>query len=120
METSNSRTRWEGLAESAHYNARELARLCDLSLRQLQRRFRREFGRSPQDWLNEKRLLAARTRLLCGEPVKRVALELGFKQPSHFCREFKRMNHMTPSEFVLTQSGRDAKCRREITNVVSG
>jgi AraC-like DNA-binding protein len=29
-----------------------------------------------------------------------VALELGFKQPSHFCRQFKSFNHLTPSQFA--------------------
>jgi AraC-like DNA-binding protein len=38
--------------------------------------------------------------LLSGLPVKTVAAELGFKQVSHFCRQFKSLNDVTPSQFV--------------------
>lgn len=91
---------WEKLAVTARYDARELARLCALSSRQLQRNFSRDLNRSPQDWLNEQRIDAARRLLLSGGPVKRVAFELGYKQVSHFCRQFKLYNNMTPSQFV--------------------
>jgi len=92
--------RWEQLAKAAHYNVRELARLCYLSVRQLERDFNCHLGRSPQRWLNEQRLKEAQKRLLAGDPVKKVAFELGFKQPSHFCRQFKLWHHATPSQFV--------------------
>ena len=95
-----STQRWDRLAESAHFNARELARLCNLSTRQLQREFRRVLGRTPQDWLNERRMVVAREMLLAGEPVKKVALDLGFKQISHFCRHFKTWHQFTASEFT--------------------
>jgi AraC family transcriptional regulator len=91
---------WERLASVAHYDAKELAALCKLSVRQLQRDFRRQFARSPQDWLNEQRITAARQPLLSGLPVKVVAFDLGFKQPSHFCRQFKFYLKLTPSQFV--------------------
>jgi AraC family transcriptional regulator len=91
---------WERLAPNARYDARELAKLCNVSVRQLQRDFRRQFAMCPQNWLNEQRLKAAQSLLLSGHPVKVVALELGFKQTSHFCRQFKSYHHQTPSNFV--------------------
>lgn len=91
---------WQDLAGPAEYSARKLAQLRNRSLRQIEREFQRTFGRAPQDWLNERRLLAARELLLAGEPVKNVASALGFKQTSHFCRQFKSLNRMTPSEFA--------------------
>src|SRR5947208_1029773 len=106
----------ERLAVTARYDANELAGLCDLSPRQLQREFKRRFGRPPQDWLNEQRITAARQLLLLGRPVKVVAIELGFKQSSHFCREFKRQTNLTPSQFVRWTEEKD-ECRRQITNV---
>jgi len=109
--------KWEELAESSHYDANQLARLCGISTRQLQRHFRRSFHCSPQSWLNDRRLLAAQNLLLAGESVKKVALDLGFKQPSHFCRLFKSRTKMTPSEFAFSQI---TQCRSEITNVVRG
>jgi transcriptional regulator GlxA family with amidase domain len=96
--------RWEDLAEAAHYNAKELAKLCNLSVRQLERNFHHNLERSPQDWLNEERIKAARQLLLSGKPVKKVASDLGFKQVSHFYRQFKSFNQMTTSEFVWLQS----------------
>jgi AraC-like DNA-binding protein len=95
-----NRQRWEALAETAQFSARELARLCDLSLRQLQREFRRELDCSPRAWLNERRMIAARERLRSGVPVKRVAFELGFKHVSHFCMWFKAENGVTATAFV--------------------
>jgi len=105
---------WEDLARIAHYDANELAKLCEISTRQLQRHFRRRFHSTPQNWLNERRLLAAQDLLLSGDSVKKVALDLGFKQSSHFCRQFKIRNKVTPSQFAHSQS---AKCRLEITDV---
>ena len=95
---------WEVLAQKAHHNANELARLCGVSTRQLQRHFRRNFHCSPQAWLNQRRLLLAQLLLLKGDSVKKVALDLGFKQTSHFCRQFKSHNNMTPSEFTFSQA----------------
>ena len=115
-----SRQRWEELAEAAHFNAKELARLCQVSTRQLQRDFRRCLSRSPQEWLNERRILAARELLLAGRSIKWVAFELGFKQPSHFCRQFKLFHHLTPSEFALSEPLNGHACRSEITSVVVG
>jgi transcriptional regulator GlxA family with amidase domain len=91
---------WEALAEEARFNSRNLARICNVSSRQLQRVFRRQLGSTPQLWLNERRMAVAKVLLLSGHPVKRVTFELGFKQPSHFCKIFKSFNHLTPSEFV--------------------
>jgi len=45
----------------------------------------------------------AKEMLLAGDSVKKVAIELGFKHASHFCRKFKRLNNMTSSEFVMSQ-----------------
>jgi transcriptional regulator GlxA family with amidase domain len=107
--------RWEQLAGTARYDAKEFAKLCGLSVRQLERDFRRYLDRSPQDWLNEQRIKAAQQMLLSGRRVKNVASELGFKQVSHFCRQFKFLNKLTPSEFVMIHTQTGHECRSEIT-----
>ncbi len=109
------------LAKEAQYSAEPFAKLCGLSSRQLQRRFRRQLGCSPQAWLDEQRMAAAGPLLLVGKSIKMVAYDLGFKQASHFCRKFKVRNKMTPSQFVMGQldgaqllSLTDNKCRSQI------
>jgi len=102
---------WVKLAKEAHFNSRELARLCNLSPRHLQRELNKRFGRTPQDWLNEQRIIASHYLLTSGQPVKNVAFELGFKQPSHFCRQFKSVFSITPSQFVRTQMRNEYFCR---------
>jgi transcriptional regulator GlxA family with amidase domain len=108
---------WGEMAQKARYSATELARLCNLSNRQLQREFHRQLGQSPQHWLDEQRLRAAKNLLLSGQLVKQVAAQLGFRQTSHFCRQFKLQNHMTPSEFINTSCAALPSCRSQITNV---
>ena len=90
----------EALAVMSRYDAKILAGICDLSVRQLQREFKRRFQRSPQQWLDEQRIKASQQLLLLGQPVKAVAFELGFKSSSHFSRRFKSQFRMTPSEFT--------------------
>lgn len=97
------------VAQSVKFNARELAKLNQISLRQLQRDFRHQLGRSPQDWLNEQRILAAQHGLRQGDPIKKVAMDLGYKQTSHFCRKFKNFTGVTPSVFKSTLGA--AECR---------
>jgi len=106
--------RWEQLAGTARYDAKDLAKLCNLSVRQLERDFRHRLERSPQDWLNEQRIKASQQLLLSSQPVKRVASDLGFKQVSHFYRQFKSFNQLTTSEFLSTAKPSDSKCRWRI------
>lgn len=96
---------WTQLAARARYNSRNLATLREITPRQLQRIFQNQIGRTPQDWLNEQRIFAAQQLLQAGTPVKRVAIELGFKQPSHFCRQFKSLSGITPGKFKSTGIG---------------
>ena len=78
------------LAHLAHFNARRLARQWGLSLRQLERRFKKEFGISPKRWLHAQRMESARLLLLDGLRAQEVAATLHFKQLSHFCRVLKK------------------------------
>lgn len=91
---------WLPLARRARFKASLAARLCDLSKRQLQRYCQQRFGRPLQDWLDEQRIVAAGYLLQEKKSVKNVAFELGFKQASHFSRQFKRHYGITPSEFL--------------------
>ena len=102
---------WDRLAADSVYNSRKLAHLKGVTPRQLQRIFRTQFGRSPQEWLNEQRVLAAQGLLRIGAPIKKVSIDLGFKQTSHFCRQFKIMNGLTPTQFKTVSAGQNVAHR---------
>ena len=87
------------LAQKAGYRSRELARLCQVSPRQLERYFRARYERSPQEWLDKVRLREAADLLRGGKHVKEVAFELSFVHPSHFIRKFKQFYRCTPLKF---------------------
>jgi AraC-like DNA-binding protein len=53
------------------------------------------FGR----WRQQLRLLTALERLSLGEPVTRVALDLGYASPSAFSAMFHRALGTTPSAY---------------------
>ncbi len=87
---------WERLAAEAQYRPVPLAALCNVSLRTLQRHFQKKYGTTLSAWLNALRLTKAYKRIRSGETVKAVAIELGFKQLSHFSRAFKQAHGVAP------------------------
>ncbi len=77
-----------------------LARLCGLSPRQLQRRFKDAFGVGPQQFLIKTRLLAACHALReTSRGLADIAYDCGFNDQSAFSRHFRRHMGMTASTF---------------------
>jgi AraC-like DNA-binding protein len=103
----NSLEEWLRVARLSRYRASVVARALRISERQLERITHKVFGRGPQAWLSEQRLLASANMLKERRSVKFVALELGFKQVSHFSRVFKLRHGISPREF-LERSDREA------------
>jgi transcriptional regulator GlxA family with amidase domain len=101
------------LAQTAHFNVNLLAQQCHVSPRQMQRDFRKHMACTPREWLDNHRIICAKSMLASGIPVKKVALDLGFKQISHFCRKFKQLSGITASEYKKQSfpSPRDIICR---------
>jgi AraC-like DNA-binding protein len=62
--------------------------------RALERFLRETLTISPQAWLNQIRQIDAEVLAQSGKSIKEMAAELGFKQPSHFCRVFKKARGM--------------------------
>src|SRR5262245_58083243 len=100
---------WALAAKSAGYNLKRLARDFQVNVRQIERYLQRELGRTPEDWLSEQRIIAARQMLIESRSVKRVAAELKIKHIPLFCRQFKRHYGMTPSEFLRFQRNLNLK-----------
>jgi AraC-like DNA-binding protein len=97
---SYSQGDWSHLAELSGFRAGNLARELGISQRQTERYIKRQFGVSPQRWLNELRMSKALHLVEKLNSVKEVAYTLGFKQVSHFCREFKQFHGVTCGEYA--------------------
>ena len=100
---------WETLAKKANYSPKALAVLSAVSLRQLERYTKEVFRQGPHEWLRRLRLRQARRLLRQGWTVKATAYALGFKQPSHFSREFKRQTGIAPVLFSSRCAHRPAR-----------
>jgi AraC-like DNA-binding protein len=92
---------WHKMAGATGYSAERLAKEMNISRRQLQRYTQHLFGLSPQEWLNQQRLTTAGELLKQYRSVKLVAFNLGFKQVSHFSREFKSHFGLCPVSYLL-------------------
>ncbi len=88
---------WKKLAFASQFKAEPLAQLCGVSIRTLQRYFAPNGSVSVTQWLQSIRLQEAYSRLKSGARVKEVAYDLGYKQLSHFSREFKKQYGISPS-----------------------
>jgi AraC-like DNA-binding protein len=86
----NHEVSWENLAREAHFRPQALAEAMGVSMRTLQRYFRARYDQTVTEWLRELRLNEARHCLKRCQSVKEVAFQLGYKQPSHFTRDFKK------------------------------
>lgn len=85
----------------------ELADRLGASRRTVERVMRREVGLPPTVFARILRVQAAIRRLRAFErPVLgRIALEAGYYDQPHFCREFRSLTTLTPSEFLARERG---------------
>jgi len=90
---------WEAKASKAGFHPEQLARLCQVSVRQLERHFVMTFHLTPKVWLARDRLREGRRLVLEGHSVKAIAFQLGFKHPSSFSRAFKKFYGVSPTKF---------------------
>jgi AraC family transcriptional regulator, transcriptional activator of pobA len=80
----------------------DVARALNYSPGHLTTLVRRETGRPVTAWIIERRMLAARERLLTtDEPVAAVAEAVGFHDVAYFTRRFIRANGTTPSRWRM-------------------
>lgn len=77
----------------------EAAVMLGMSERTMNRHFQQQTGLSYGEWLRRARLLEALQRLAQGQPVLRVALELGYGSHSAFTAMFRRVMGISPSDY---------------------
>ena len=88
-----------------------LCRQVGVSVRTLQRAFRKEVGTSFEVWRRQVRLMKGIELLVTGHSVKTVAAEVGYRQPSAFVELFRETFGMTPRRWVAALEGRGNETR---------
>jgi AraC-like DNA-binding protein len=78
----------------------DLSQLTGVSAFHLVRTFKRAVGLSPVAYRNQRRIAAARRRLVDGEPTAQIALDLGYADQSHFTRHFQRIVGVSPQRYA--------------------
>lgn len=85
---------------AAPMNVDRLAALAGLSRSQFCLLFRRGTGRSPQAYMEDRRLeMAAHYLRATGQPVAEVAEMVGFASPFYFTQRFRRRHGLSPSSY---------------------
>ena len=92
---------WEQRAQAAGYSASKMAQGLTVTVRRLQIFFHARFGMSPHEWMLRLRMDHATKLLSTGSSVKGASWELGYKQVSHFSREFKRFFGVSPTSLCF-------------------
>ncbi len=84
----------------------DLARQSHLSISRFHRVFKNGTGRSPTDFIMQKRVQTAQLLLATTSmSVKEIADNTGFTNPFYFCRVFKHYTGATPSVYRSALSG---------------
>ena len=78
----------------------QIAEAVHLSANHLHRIFVESEGRTPYEYVTEKRIEKAKTLILMGKhSLAQVALETGFCSQSHFTVVFKKSEGQTPAQY---------------------
>ena len=89
------------LEENPHRDQIALASsLTGVSIRTIERRFVRSTGRTPTDFVRIYRFLQLKRLVGFDGPGATSALQAGYADQAHMCREVKRMSTMTPRELA--------------------
>ncbi len=88
----------------ADLTVQEIADMLRISPEYFRKLFRTVYGTSPKQYMLSLRMEKAKEMLLSGEhTVLAIAEACGYESESYFCKEFKRMNGKTASEFIREQ-----------------
>ncbi|QDU71530.1 helix-turn-helix transcriptional regulator [Mucisphaera calidilacus] len=86
------------------WTVQELAGEYGVTREHLTRAFTRAYGQAPHSYALELRIQEAARRLRhTDQPVKRIAIDLGFGSQAAFSRAFRRLLNMTPSDYRSVQ-----------------
>lgn len=82
------------------FKAEEIARLCGLSVSQMNRLFRKCFRKTPHQFWEQRRFMELCRQLRATDlPASKIAAQFGMEDNAYFSRWFKKMAGCVPSEF---------------------
>ncbi len=87
---------------------RSLCASASVSVRTVERAFRKEVGMNFESWRRQVRLMKAIERLVEGCAVKQVAFEVGYRQPSAFVEMFRQTLGTTPRAWASAAVNRES------------
>ena len=90
---------WPDRAHRARYRVQVLARMCGVSLRQLERFTHAAHQKTPHQWGREMRLRRALELICDRSSCKETAAKLGYKTEAHFSNDFKKYYGIAPSRY---------------------
>jgi transcriptional regulator GlxA family with amidase domain len=97
---------------AAAHDVRALAALADLSASRYSELVHASTGYPPMEYLARLRMHRAAQLLDATDlPIKSIAREVGFADPLHFSRVFRRINERSPSEFRSSRTRSSAQAR---------
>jgi AraC-like DNA-binding protein len=106
---------WLPLAKQAGWSVTTLAKICGVSVRALERHFQRTEGKTPKAWLVEQRQKQAVELLRSGFSVKETSGGVGYRHPTTFAREFKKISGQCPTALTLAfEHDATDKCRKKL------
>lgn len=81
----------------------DVAAACNLSTSRLAHLFREQMGMGPKAWINDIRLQQARKLLVTSnDSVSRIGERVGYEDPAHFARYFRKSMGCSPRQFRQT------------------
>lgn len=108
---------WPQLAREAGYSVKTLAENCGVSVRGLERVFLAAEGEPPCRCLKHLRMQRALELLRDGCNVNQTADRLGYRDRSHFSREFKKYYGFAPKQY--TKAPGQASPNRKLSHLAT-
>jgi AraC-like DNA-binding protein len=98
----------------------EWAQRAAMSERSLSRLIMRETGMTFGRWRQQFQIMVALERLADGEPVKTVALDLGYESTSAFIAMFKRALGMSPGKYLAGRRKLQPVATTRVVTTIAG
>lgn len=89
------------LAALSDYQPIVMANIIGCSIRQLERFFQEDLGRTPQEFLRELKLIRAAQMMLCGSTIKETAYDFGYTDVSNFSRDIRLVLQIAPKDLRM-------------------